>query len=93
MVAGVDGAERNTKYNRLNDRSRPDCAALEERCTITENASDVICLKPHGIQVVWNDNDHVMVSLHTYGRHINYTGRSSFNLVTNEVKPFAVDAK
>jgi hypothetical protein len=60
---------------------------------LLENAGDLICLKPHGIQVVWNDNDHVMVSLHTYGRHINYTGRSSFNLVTNEVKHFVVDAK
>ena len=31
MVAGVDGTERNIKYNRLDDCSRPDYAELEER--------------------------------------------------------------
>jgi len=35
----------------------------------------------------------VTVSLHTYGRHFNYTDRSSFNLETNEVKPFVVEVK
>ena len=59
----------------------------------TENAGDVICLKPRGIHVVWNDNDHVTVSLLTYGRHFNYTGRSFFNLETNEATPFIVDVK
>ncbi len=93
MVAGVDGVERNTKYNRLDDRSRPDYAELEERCAFTANAGEVICIKPNGIHVVWNDNDFVTVSLHTYGRHINHTGRSSFNLETNEVIPFVVDVK
>ena len=90
MVAGVDGVERNVKYNRLDDRSRPGYAKLEERCTFTANAGDVICLKPNGVHLVWNDNDHVTVSLHTYGRHFNYTDRSSYNPETNEATPFVV---
>ena len=93
VVAGVDGTERNIKYNRLDDRSRPDHAELEERCTFTANAGDVICLKPNGIHLVWNDNDFVTVSLHTYGRHFNHTDRSSFDLETNEVLPFVVAVK
>ena len=91
IVAGVDGIERNVKFNRLDDRSRPDYAELEERCTFTASLGDVICLKPKGIHLVWNDNDQVTVSLHTYGNHINHTGRSSFNLETNEVTPFVVN--
>ena len=90
---GVDGSERNIKYNRLDDRSRPDYAELEERCTFTAKPGDVICLKPRGIHLIWNDNDVVTVSLHTYGRHFNYTGRSAFNPETNEVTPFVVEVK
>ncbi len=93
VVAGVDGVERNIKYNRLDDRSRPDYAELEERCTFTAAVGDVVCLKPNGIHLVWNDNDHVTVSLHTYGQHINHTGRSTFNPETNEVAQFVVDVK
>lgn len=93
VVAGVDGSERNVKFNRLDDRSRPDYAELEEKCSFTANAGDVICLKPRGIHIVWNDSDKVAVSLHTYGRHFNYTDRSSFNLDTNEAMPFVVEIK
>ncbi len=93
VVAGVDGTERNDKFNRLDDRSRPEYAELEEKCSFTANACDVVCLKPNGIHVVWNDSDTVAVSLHTYGRHFNYTDRSSFNLDTNEVTPFIVEIK
>lgn len=90
VVAGVVGVERNVKYNRLDDRSRPDHVELEERCSFTASAGDVICLKPNGIHLVWNDSDSVTVSLHTYGRHINHTGRSAFDIETNQATPFEV---
>lgn len=93
VVAGVEGSERNIKYNRLDDRSRPEYAELEERCTFTANAGEVICLKPRGIHLVWNDNDYVTLSLHTYGRHFNLTNRSSFDLESNAVTPFVVNVK
>ncbi len=93
VVAGVDGPERNGKLKRRDDRSTPGYAKLEERCAFTANAGDVVCLKPKGIHLVWNDNDHVTVSLHTYGKHFNHTGRSSFNPETDEEKPFVVRTK
>ena len=33
------------------------------------------------IHSVWNTGDQVSISLHTYGRHINHTGRSEFDPV------------
>ena len=30
------------------------------------------------------------MSLHTYGRHINYTGRSEFDLESKREKPYAI---
>ena len=93
VVAGVEGEELNIKYNRVDDRSRPDYAELEERCVFTANAGDVVCLKPRGIHVVRNDTDHITLSLHTYGRHFDYTERTAFNLKTNEVYPLVVDVR
>ncbi len=93
VVAGVDGEERNVKYNRLDDRSRSDYAELEERCTFVVGAGDVVCLRPRGIHSVWNDNDYVTLSLHTYGRHVSFTERSTFDLETKEATPFVVRIK
>lgn len=90
VIAGVDGVERNVKYNRLDDRSRPDYAALEERCSIEAGEGDIVCIRPKGIHSVWNDTDRVTVSLHTYGRHVGYTDRSAFDLRTNQISPFVI---
>lgn len=90
VIAGVDGAERNVKFNRIDDRSRLDYAALEERCAIDAGEGDVICIRPKGIHMVRNDSDRVTLSLHTYGRHVGYTGRSTFDLATNRVTPFVI---
>ena len=32
----------------------------------------------------------ISMSLHTYGRHINYTGRSEFDLENKREKPYAI---
>ena len=93
VVVGMDGEERNVKFNRHDDRSRPDYAELEERCRITAGPGDVICMRPRGIHLVHNDTGRVTTSLHTYGRHVNYTDRASFNLETNEATPFKVSIK
>lgn len=93
VVAGVEGEEVNIKFNRVDDRSRPGYAKLEERCTFTARAGDVVCLKPRGIHVVRNDSDRVTISLHTYGRHFNHTERTAFNLQTHEEFPLVVDVR
>jgi predicted metal-dependent enzyme (double-stranded beta helix superfamily) len=93
VVAGMDGEERNVKYDRLDDRSRSDYAELEERCSFTAGPGDVICMRPRGVHLVHNETDHVTTSIHTYGRHVNYTDRASFNLETNEATPFIVSIK
>jgi predicted metal-dependent enzyme (double-stranded beta helix superfamily) len=93
VVVGLEGVERNVKYNRLDDRSKPGRAKLAERCTIQAGESDVVALRAKGIHAVWNDSDKVSLSLHTYGRHINHTGRLIFDLESGEVKPVVVAVK
>jgi hypothetical protein len=42
---------------------------------------------------VTNETDTLTLSLHTYGRHVNYTNRSQFNLETNERKEFLLNVE
>lgn len=93
VVVGLDGDERNVKFNRRDDRSRSDYAELEERCRFEAGPGDVICMRPGGIHLVHNDTHRVTASLHTYGRHVNYTKRASFNLETNEATPFILNVR
>lgn len=90
VVAGVEGAERNTRYARTDDRSRDDFALIEEKHSFEAGPGEVICMKTGGIHAVRNDGADVAISLHTYGRHLNHTGRSRFDPETGEKKPFLV---
>jgi predicted metal-dependent enzyme (double-stranded beta helix superfamily) len=90
VVAGVEGVERNIRYRRTDDGSRPGYAKLEVKHDFDADAGEVICMKTGGIHAVRNESDDVTLSLHTYGMHVNYTDRSQFDLETNEVKEFVV---
>jgi len=90
VVAGVEGVERNTSYKRLDDRSRPEYAELEVKKAIDAAEGELICMKTGGIHSVQNDTDSLTLSLHTYGKHVNHTDRSQFDLETKEKKDFVV---
>lgn len=90
VVAGVEGFERNTSYSRFDDRSRTDYAELAVKKEVTAGAGDLICMKTGGIHSVQNDTDNLTLSLHTYGKHVNHTNRSQFDLDTREKKEFIV---
>jgi predicted metal-dependent enzyme (double-stranded beta helix superfamily) len=90
VVAGVDGMEKNSFWERTDDGSRPGCAELrlvsETQCA----AGDVIAMLPDDIHAVINETDRVTLSLHVYGKHINYTGRSQFNPDKKTETPFVL---
>ncbi|MGI9026599.1 MAG: hypothetical protein ACR2GP_13675 [Burkholderiaceae bacterium] len=90
VIAGVDGPETNSFFERADDRSRPGYAELnklgEKRCGV----GDVLAVPGGMIHSVWNETDAVTVSLHVYGKHINYTGRSQFDPEKQTETPFIV---
>jgi len=79
VVAGVDGDERNTFWEREDDGSRPGYAKLRQAREQVFGAGDVLSLLPGAIHSVRNDTDRVTVSLHVYGFNINRTRRSQFD--------------
>ena len=90
VVAGVEGIERNVRYNRIDDRHRDDYAELEVKHEFDAGPGDLVCMRTGGIHMVTNETETITLSVHTYGRHINHTARSQFNLDTGEKKLFMV---
>ena len=90
VVAGIEGVEHNVRYKRLDDRSDPDYAELAVKEDFAANEGELVCIRTGGIHKVTNETERMTLSLHTYGRHINHTNRSQFNLDTNERKEFVV---
>lgn len=91
VVAGVEGDELNVRYRRVDDRARDGFARLEVKDEFIASPGDVVCMKNGGIHLVRNETDAITVSLHTYGKHVNHTNRSQYNLETNEKKDFVVN--
>jgi predicted metal-dependent enzyme (double-stranded beta helix superfamily) len=90
VVAGVDGVERNVRYNRIDDGSRDDYAELEVKHEFDAHEGELVCMRSGGIHKVTNETDEVTLSVHTYGRHVNYTNRSQFDLDSKQRKAFIV---
>ncbi len=93
VVAGVEGTERNVRYKRLDDRSKPGHAELAVKDEATADPGDLVCIRTGGIHSVHNDGDEVTLSLHTYGRHINHTTRSQFDLEIGTEKEFKLEIR
>jgi predicted metal-dependent enzyme (double-stranded beta helix superfamily) len=90
VVSGVEGLEKNISYRRIDDRARPDFAELEVKKETIAGPGELVCMKTGGIHSVHNETESISISLHTYGKHVNHTGRSQFNLETKEKKDFIV---
>jgi predicted metal-dependent enzyme (double-stranded beta helix superfamily) len=90
VVAGVDGPEKNEFFERADDRARAGYADLRKVGEKVCGVGDVLALPQGMIHSVWNETDAVSLSLHIYGKHINHTGRSQFDLEMRTEMPFIV---
>jgi predicted metal-dependent enzyme (double-stranded beta helix superfamily) len=88
LVAGVDGPEKNEFFERVDDRSRPGYAELKKIGEKVFGVGEVAAMPAGTIHSVWNETDRVTVSLHIYGKHINFTGRSQFDPDRRTETPF-----
>jgi predicted metal-dependent enzyme (double-stranded beta helix superfamily) len=88
VVAGVDGAERNTFWTRVDDGSRSGRAEIRRQGERVLEPGDVVTFLPDSIHSVVNETTRVTVSLHVYGKHVNYTKRSQFDPELGNEKEF-----
>lgn len=90
VVVGMNGQEQETEWRRLDDGSKSGYANLERIGERIMSTGDVSTCMPDDIHTVWNVGDDVAMSLHTYGRHINFTGRSEFDPEKNTERPLTL---
>ena len=88
VVAGLQGAERNSFWKRLDDRRRSGHAQIVKAGERTFGPGDVLAMPAGAIHSVWNDTDRIAVSLHIYGKHVNHTQRSRFDPASNSEAPY-----
>lgn len=93
VVAGVVGRERNDFFQRMDDRSRPGHAELRRIGSESCAVGDVVVMPDGMIHSVANVNGSVSLSLHIYGRHPNFTGRSQFDPEQRTETPFVVSTR
>jgi predicted metal-dependent enzyme (double-stranded beta helix superfamily) len=90
VVAGVKGPEKNTFWKRVDDGSRPGYAEIISEGSREFGPGEVVSFLPDDIHSVTNETAAVTVSLHIYGKHLNYTGRSQFDPDAKTEMPFIV---
>lgn len=90
VVSVVEGEEYETYWQRNDDGSREGYAELEQTGAGVMQVGDTSICMPEDIHGVWNKGATPSVSLHTYGRHINFSGRSSFDPDNNKEIPYLV---
>ena len=90
MVVGVEGPERNVFWERTDDRSRAGHAELRKIGEKVFGPGEVLAMPTGTIHSVRNESDKVSLSLHVYGKHINFTERSQFDTDKQTETPFIV---
>ena len=90
VVTSVEGEELETYFKRNDDGSKNGYAELEKTGEMIMRPGDVSVCMPSDIHSVWNSTEEVSVSLHTYGKHLNFTGRSSFDVDAKKEIPYLV---
>ena len=87
MVAGVDGPERNVFWRRMDDASRAGYAELERLGERIVEVGEVLTMPTGTIHSVANDTKAITLTLHVYGRHLNFSTRSQFDVAKRTESP------
>jgi len=81
VIAGIDGEERNILWRRRGAR-------LEHQAEELIGPRRVGSFLGNAIHSVVNEGDRTTLSLHAYGRNLNYAERSQFDPETGTETPF-----
>lgn len=89
-IIGVEGAESNTWWRRLDDGSKPGYAEVEPVKTAVLGPDEAMTFLPNVLHSVDNEAGEVTVSLHIYATHLNHIPREQFDPQKKTVEPFTV---
>jgi len=90
IVVAADGLEENTCWERIDDQGKPGFAEIRKTHSKLLAEGEVLVLASDAIHSMQNTGQSTGLSFHVYGRHLNHTGRSQFDPVSNTERPFLV---
>lgn len=93
VVVGVEGVERNLFWQRSGNADRPDQVELQCINEQRVGPGDVLLMPTGAIHSVLNETQSTSLSLHVYGRHLNYTDRHQFDLQNKRELPFRINPR
>ena len=93
VVAGVTGPEHNVFWERVDDGTSPPHAELRKIREAVVSVGEVVCMKTGEIHSVENRTQETTPSFHVYGRHLNHTGRSQFDIENGLEIPFIIETR
>ena len=93
VVVGMTGPEHNVFWQRFDDGSRNGFAELQKLREEVVSVGDAACMKSGEIHSVENRGDETTLSFHVYGRHLNQTGRSQFDVENHREIPFLIETR
>jgi len=88
IVVGLEGAENNIFWRRLDDGSRAGYAELERVGAMDCVLGQAVVLPSPTIHSVENTAAQPSLSLHVYGKNVYYTGRSQFDVINKRELPW-----
>jgi len=93
VVVGVTGQEKNTFWERVDDGSKAGHAKLEKLREHRISTGEVVTMRTGEIHSVVNESEEMTLTFHVYGRHLNHTGRSQFDVENNLEIPFILEMR
>ena len=93
MIGVMDNALTETRFRRLDDRTRDDHAQLEKDRTALVKPGEVSLLIPEVDEIHQMDNftDRPTVEIHVYGKDLRGLNRCRYNLETGKISPFVTE--
>lgn len=93
VVVGLEGVERNLFWQRSGDVSQS--GHVELQCINEQQIwpGEVLLMPAGTIHSVLNETQGTSLSLHVYGRHLNYTDRRQFDLQNKCELPFRINPR
>ncbi|MBM3941561.1 MAG: hypothetical protein FJ316_01270 [SAR202 cluster bacterium] len=90
MIGVWDNALTETRFQRLDDRTRVDYAKLEKDRTAVVKPGEISLLVPEVDEIHQMDNftDRPTVEIHVYGKDLRGLDRCTYDLETGRVSPF-----
>lgn len=93
VVCGVEGTETNIAWRRTDDGAVPGRASLEAGAVTELSRGTLVTVLPEDIHSVENRTDRLSLSLHLYGRHLNFVPRRQYDPVAGTEKPFVITVR